>query len=435
MGRSAAFGYCAGRCPLPTELPMRSLKVLILEDNPFQLMALHQMLNANGVFNVLTAETVEAARQSLDSAGPVDIAICDLYLEQGDGLELIRELAERSLAQVLILLSNAEPDVLEGVANMARQQGLNVLACLPKPASAKLIGQVLTDCQARLRAGPPVTSWARVRHLLGLSEREPLPPSADTSQASIARCGRVWYQPIVSQAGVLQRVEALARWQSNENELLLPDEFLPVLEFAGMEEAFTWHVLEQALGLAGQILGQTGQLLPVAVNIPGRMLERPHFPQVLQGLLQLHGVPAHGLTLELVETSRLKTDSAHLTGLLRLRMMGCKLSIGDFGVGGTSLQSLLELPFTELKIPPAFASGMAEDDRKAAVVAGAMSMAAHLGIGVVVTGVESAADYHAVGELGAAWLQGCFIARPMEVEALKQWIAFQAMPARVPVHR
>ncbi|MGR2709937.1 hypothetical protein B7453_19115 [Pseudomonas sp. IB20] len=414
---------------------MRSLKVLILEDNPFQLMALHQMLNANGVFNVLTAETVDAARQSLESKGAVDIAICDLYLEQGDGLELIREMAERRQAQVLILLSNAEPDVLDGVANMARQLGLNVLGCLPKPASATLIGQMLTACQARLRPGLPGTSWERVRQLLGVSDIEPLPPSADVSQVAIARSGTVWYQPIVSQAGALQGVEALARWQAPQGELLLPDEFLPVLEFAGMEEAFTWHVLEQALGLACQVKHETGQVLPVAVNIPGRMLERSHFPEVLQGLLQLHGVPAHSLTLELVETSRLKTDSAHVTGLLRLRMMGCKLSIGDFGVGGTSLQRLLELPFSELKIPPAFASGMASDDRKAAVVAGAMSMAGRLGIGVVVTGVESAADYHAVGELGAAWLQGCFIARPMGAEALKQWIASQARPARVPVHR
>ena len=414
---------------------MRSLNVLILEDNPFQLMALHQMLNANGVFNVRAAETVETARQSLDSKGPVDIAICDLYLEQGDGLELIRELAERRLAQVLILLSNAEPDVLEGVANMACQLGLKVLACLPKPASAKLIGQLLSDCQVHFRPGPPVLSWERVRQLLGLSEREQLPPSADVSQATIAACGRVWYQPIVSQAGVLQGVEALARWQLPDGELLLPDEFLPVLEFAGMEEAFTWHVLEQALALANQVMGESGRVLPVAVNIPGRMLEREHFPQVLQGLLQLHGVPAHSLTLELVETSTLKTDSAHVTGLLRLRMLGCQLSIGDFGMGGTSLQHLLELPFTELKIPPAFACGMANDDRKAAVVAGAMSMAARLDVAVVVTGVETAADYHAVGELGAAWLQGCFIARPMEAETLKQWIAFQARPARVPARK
>ena len=92
---------------------MHSLKVLILEDNSFQLMALHQMLNANGVFNVLTAESVEAARRSLDSKGPVDIAICDLYLEQADGLELIRDLARQERARALIILSDAEEDVLE----------------------------------------------------------------------------------------------------------------------------------------------------------------------------------------------------------------------------------------------------------------------------------------------------------------------------------
>ncbi|MBT2373760.1 EAL domain-containing response regulator [Pseudomonas fluorescens] len=402
---------------------MRSLKVLILEDNPFQLMALHQMLNANGVFNVLTAESVEAARQSLASKGPVDIAICDLYLEQGDGLELIRELAEHRQAQVLILLSNAEPDVLEGVANMARQAGLNVLGCLPKPASATLIGQLLTACQQRLRPGPPVMSWEQVRQLLGTSEVQAQPISLEASQAIIARCASAWFQPIVSQSGELQGVETLARWQHPERGLLLPGEFLPVLEFGGLEEAFTWHVLEDALRIAAQVLQDSGKVLPVAVNIPGRMLEHGHFPQTLQDLLQRFAIPAHSLTLELVETSRLKTDSTHVTGLLRLRMIGCKLSIGDFGLGGTSLQRLLELPFTELKIPPAFACGMAGDERKAAVVAGAMSMAGHLGVGIVVTGIENAADREAVCALGPAWLQGCFIARPMSAQALRQWLA------------
>ena len=124
-----------------------------------------------------------------------------------------------------------------------------------------------------------------------------------------------------------------------------------------------------------------------------------------------------------METSRLKTDSAHVTGLLRLRMIGCKLSIGDFGIGGTSLQRLLELPFTELKIPPAFASGMAGDERKCAVVAGAMSMAQHLGVGVVVTGIETPADRDAVRALGPAWLQGCLIAHPMSAQALQHWLA------------
>lgn len=405
------------------EFSMRSLKVLILEDHPFQLMALHQMLNANGVFNVLTADSVEVARQSLASKGPVDIAICDLYLEHGDSLGLIREMAEHSQAQVLVLLSDAEPDVLEGVASMARHAGLNVLGCIPKPASATSIGQMLDACRQRLRPSPQALSWERVHQMLGVSEFATEKLCAEVGEAAFERYARVCYQPIVSQAGDLQGVEALARWQDPEHGQLMPSEFLPLLELAGLEQAFTWYVLDQVLRLCAQVTRDTGLELPVSVNIPGRLLDQEHFALTLQGLLQRFAVPARNLTLELVETSRLKTDSAHVTGLLRLRMIGCKLSIGDFGIGGTSLQRLLELPFTELKIPPAFASGMAGDERKCAVVAGAMSMAQHLGVGVVVTGIETPADRDAVRALGPAWLQGCLIAHPMSAQALQHWLA------------
>ncbi len=136
---------------------MRTLKVLILEDTPFQLMALHQMLNATGVFDVLTAENVERARQSLAKRGPIDVAICDLHLEEGDGLELIRSLGERREAQALIILSSAEPEVLEGAAHMARQQGLHVLGCLRKPASVGRLADLLATYQRRSPA--PCCAW------------------------------------------------------------------------------------------------------------------------------------------------------------------------------------------------------------------------------------------------------------------------------------
>lgn len=133
---------------------MRSLKVLVLEDSPFQLMAIHQMLNASGVYDVLTAENLEAARASLDKRGPVDIAICDLQLEEGDGLDLIEHLASRHLAHALIILSSTERRRLDAAAYCARQQGLHVLASLQKPASARVLHCLLqaymdTSCLPR----------------------------------------------------------------------------------------------------------------------------------------------------------------------------------------------------------------------------------------------------------------------------------------------
>lgn len=118
---------------------MRSLKVLVLEDSPFQLMAIHQMLNASGVFDVLTAETVAEALASLAHRRAVDIVICDLALGEGDGLELIEQLVEQRLAHALIILSATERERLDEAARFARHNGLPVLAALAKPASSSVL--------------------------------------------------------------------------------------------------------------------------------------------------------------------------------------------------------------------------------------------------------------------------------------------------------
>ena len=122
---------------------MRSLKVLILEDNPIQLLVLHQMLNALRFFDVLTAESVDCARVSLLRRGAIDVAICDLYMEGASGQELISELALERKAAALIILSAAAPPVVERAARVARSQGLRVLGCLSKPVTIGALGQLL----------------------------------------------------------------------------------------------------------------------------------------------------------------------------------------------------------------------------------------------------------------------------------------------------
>ena len=131
---------------------MRSMKVLILEDNPFQLMVLHHMLNAFRIFDVLAAEIVESARCSLAKCEGIDLAICDLHLEGLSGIELIRELATKREAQALIILSCAGPPVVESAVRTAREEGLEVLGYLPKPVTVKGLGRLLDAYGARAGA-------------------------------------------------------------------------------------------------------------------------------------------------------------------------------------------------------------------------------------------------------------------------------------------
>jgi EAL domain-containing protein (putative c-di-GMP-specific phosphodiesterase class I) len=403
---------------------VRSLKVLILEDNPFQMMALHQMLNANQVFDVLTADNVEAAMGSLDRRGPVDVAICDLQMDGRDGLSLIGHLAATGLARSVIILSSAEQSVLDGAAQLARQQGIDVLGVMRKPASVAAIGGLLSKW-LRIKSGtadePEPSSDADPKKLA------PLDADRDYSSQWIAH-----FQPKVGLDGELAGVELLARWEHPEHGLLMPGRFLPLVEQAGQMAALTWHMLEMALNLSYQQLLSRGRALPVAVNIPPVMLDEPDFVPRLLVLLERFPVRPQMLTLEVVEQSARQMAVVQFENLLRLRMAGCRLSVDDFGTGASNIQRLLELPFSELKIPAEFVRGLADDRRKTAVVGGALFMAQKMALDVVVEGVETIDDFEALQMLGSPVIQGYFIARPMAEADLLKWLhTLEHYPERV----
>ncbi|PBP89966.1 hypothetical protein CCL07_24450 [Pseudomonas congelans] len=402
---------------------MHSLKVLILEDHPFQLMALHQMLNANQVFDVLAADSVEVARLSLQSRGPVDIAICDLQMEGPDGLELIRFMAENGLARALIIVSCSAACVLEGVAQLALAQGLNVLGYMQKPASAVALYELLeaygpgrSDCVPQASAGSVFGALSAIE-LFDPTGNGPI------DVASIAEQWIAYFQPKVSLQGELLGVEALVRWQHPLYGLLAPGRFIDAIEAEGLTVALTWRVLDQALQFSAQVMREQGEPLSVAVNIDPQVLQQLDFAEQITQALARHGVPATALTLEILEQDAARPETWQLEGLLRLCMQGCKLSIDDFGMGASNIDRLLQLPFSELKIPTEFVRGMADDARKSAVVAGALLMAQRLSMSVVVEGVETIGDVHSLLALGDPAIQGYFIARPMPASAFMHWVA------------
>ncbi|WP_085711638.1 MULTISPECIES: response regulator [unclassified Pseudomonas] len=122
---------------------MRSLKILLLEPDPFQLMALHQMLNAIGIYDVLTAPSLGAAKRSLDRRGAVDIAICNPQLKNGEGLALINHLVARRDARSLILLGVVAPSVLADLESLLDESGVQLLGRLYTPVSAVLMRNLL----------------------------------------------------------------------------------------------------------------------------------------------------------------------------------------------------------------------------------------------------------------------------------------------------
>ena len=126
--------------------------------------------------------------------------------------------------------------------------------------------------------------------------------------------------------------------------------------------------LDQALSLQEQARIQ-GYPLNMAFNLQASQLANSQLTYTLKGVLTRHVTPGSRLTFELTETGLLQAPVASLENLVRLRMMGCRLSIDDFGAGFSSLQRLCQLPFTEIKLDGEFVGNLEHEPRCAAVIA------------------------------------------------------------------
>lgn len=122
---------------------MQTLNVLVLQEQPFQLMALHQMLNANGVFNVLTADTLASAMDVLTRCKQVDLLICDDAMSEQASEALLAYLLDHSGVRALLVVGEVDPTSPNSLCSRARAQGVWVLGGLPWPVTVPALDQQL----------------------------------------------------------------------------------------------------------------------------------------------------------------------------------------------------------------------------------------------------------------------------------------------------
>lgn len=232
----------------------------------------------------------------------------------------------------------------------------------------------------------------------------------------------LYYQPKVRLSdGKIAGVEALIRWHHTERGLVMPDEFIPMVERTVLLRPLTHYVIEEALRQA-HLWGRQGFALEVAVNLSPRSLLDVQLPDQVAGLLAQWDVPPERLTMELTE-SFLMADSGRSTGVLaRLSDVGVTLSIDDFGTGYSSLSHLRRLPIREIKIDRSFVMGMREDPGDLMIVGATIDLGRNLGLRVVAEGVEEAETYQRLAEAGCDLAQGYHLSRPMPAVEITKWI-------------
>jgi diguanylate cyclase (GGDEF)-like protein/PAS domain S-box-containing protein len=232
---------------------------------------------------------------------------------------------------------------------------------------------------------------------------------------------RLYYQPKVDvSAGKICGVEALIRWPHPDGGMVPPNEFIPLAEQTGLIKALTYWVIETALEQLSR-WEEAGFSIPLAINVSPNNLRDPEFLDRLGTIHTKSGARLDLLEFEITETALMEDPVRSQETLARIRAMGIKVSIDDFGTGHSSLSYIANLPIHALKIDRSFVLKMLEQPRYDAVVAASISMAKSLGLKVVAEGIETATQAMAVTRHGCNEIQGYLFSRPLPEDEFMHW--------------
>jgi diguanylate cyclase (GGDEF)-like protein/PAS domain S-box-containing protein len=232
----------------------------------------------------------------------------------------------------------------------------------------------------------------------------------------------LYYQPqLALSTGSIVAVEALLRWQHPQRGLIMPDEFIPLVQETGLIKPLTHYVLDAALRQCRSWMDR-GRPMRVSVNLAMRNLIDADLPCDVADLLKFNGVPADFLELEITESAVI-ADPLRTTAILaRLAKMGVRLSVDDFGTGYSSLTHLTRLPIDEIKIDRSFVTNMNSLPDNEVIVRSTIDLARNLGKQVVAEGVETAGVLQRLEELGCHLVQGYYVSKPLPIEELDAWL-------------
>jgi diguanylate cyclase (GGDEF)-like protein/PAS domain S-box-containing protein len=227
----------------------------------------------------------------------------------------------------------------------------------------------------------------------------------------------VHYQPLVEIA--TRRIvgaEALIRWNHPVRGLMKPSDFIPIAEQSGLIIPIGEWVLRSACDQTRQWHNEGNEHLRVAVNLSARQFQQPDLANLVERVLADTGLSAELLDIEITESTAMQNADLTLGTLSRLKSMGVRISIDDFGRGYSSLSYLKRFPIDTVKIDKDFVRDLTSDNNDAAIVTAIVSMAHALKLHVVAEGVETEEQLAFLQGLGCKVAQGHFFGRPVPAE-------------------
>jgi diguanylate cyclase (GGDEF)-like protein/PAS domain S-box-containing protein len=226
----------------------------------------------------------------------------------------------------------------------------------------------------------------------------------------------LYYQPKIEiESGMIYGMEALIRWKKND-QIIPPDVFIPIAEETGLIVTIGEWVLRQACMDCKAWHDEGLSHLSVSVNISPQQFKRQNIEALVSMILQETGLPPSALELELTEGMIMEEPDRASSIILKLKAVGIKISIDDFGTGFSSLGYLKQFPIDILKIDKSFVTNLEWDEANASISTAVISLAHSLKLKVVAEGIENEEQLKFFRNHGCDFGQGYLISRPVEID-------------------
>lgn len=231
------------------------------------------------------------------------------------------------------------------------------------------------------------------------------------------------YQPKMNlRNGKIDKVESLIRWQRPNHGFVSPELFISLAEQSGLIVELTQWVIQSVVKQL-QHWQRNNLTIQAAINLSAQDLAQPDFKPFLLNTLQQYQVATELVTLELTERDMMDDEEQGIALLTELKSLGFTISVDDYGIGQSSLGKLRQLPVDELKLDKSFILKLDSSSDDQIIVQSTIALGHNLGLKVVAEGVENLASLELLKQMRCDHIQGYYLSKPLNANALVDWLA------------
>jgi len=230
----------------------------------------------------------------------------------------------------------------------------------------------------------------------------------------------MYLQPLARENGEIFGAEALARWIKPDGSMVMPGDFIEILEQAGFIHELDMFIWECAIKQLSAWKDTEKKDLMISVNMSAKDFFSTEVYQVLSDLVEKYQVDAGKLRLEITETALLEEPESCDAIIKRLRKKGFIVEIDDFGKGYSSISMLKDIQADVMKIDMSLLHEIDRKPRSKIILKSIIGLANDLGMEVITEGVETAEQLKMLSDMGCHLFQGFYFSHPLSAEEFEK---------------